>query len=61
MVFEDKWWVQDSSPTAVYIFHLAINVSHKNVIHTARFVAKQALQLTKQIHCSFNSAFFGRK
>ena len=61
MVFEDKCWVQDSSPTAVYIFHLAINVSHKNIIHTACFVAKRALQLTKEIQYLFNSAFFGRK
>ena len=33
-VFDDKRWVQDSLTTAEYIFHLAINTSLQNVIHT---------------------------
>ena len=38
-VFEDTRWLQDSSTTAVYIFHLAVNVSPQNVIHTALSVS----------------------
>ena len=34
-VFEDKRWVQNSSTIVVYIFHLAVNISLQNVIHTA--------------------------
>ena len=33
-VFEDKRWVQNSSTIVVYIFHLAVNISLQNVIHT---------------------------
>ena len=36
-VFEDKRLVQDSSTTLVYIFHIAVNVSRENIIHTANF------------------------
>ena len=34
-VFEDRQWVQDSSATVMYIFHLAENISLQNVIHRA--------------------------
>ena len=38
-VFEDKRWLEDSSTTLVYIFHLAVNISLQNVIHTALSVS----------------------
>ena len=37
--FGDKRWVQDSSTTLVYIFHLAVNISLQNIIHTALSVS----------------------
>ena len=48
--------LQDSSTTAVNIFHLAVNISRQNIIHTALSVC-QSLLLTKLIHCLFNSKF----
>ena len=41
-VFEDKRLVQDSSTTVVYIFHIAINISLQNIIHTALSVSPLA-------------------
>ena len=38
-VFEDKRWLEDLSTTLVYIFHLAVNISLQNVIHTALSVS----------------------
>ena len=38
-VSEDKRWLEDSSTTLVYIFHLAVNISLQNVIHTALSVS----------------------
>ena len=37
--FVDKQWVQDSSTIVVFIFHLAVNISLQNVIHTALSVS----------------------
>ena len=38
-VLEDKRLVQDSSTTLVYIFHIAVNISLHNIIHTALSVS----------------------
>ena len=41
-VFEDKRLVKDSSTTVMYIFHLAVNISLQNIIHTSLSVSMLA-------------------
>ena len=38
-VFEDRWWVHHLLTNVLYIFHLAVNVSPGNVIHTPMSVS----------------------